>query len=116
MNLKTFNLNLLVEKMAHKKYSLQLEYEAMREENDFKAWALHQKAYKAGKKETFEDTYLPRIKASDKVSFVSGGEHFWKIGMKSGDIYDYYPVKNRLHKCRPSTWYYDGLKLILGMI
>ena len=102
--------------MGQKKLSLRLEEEAKMEENDFRAWNLHKKAYKAEKKETFEDDYLPRIKASDKVSFVSGGEHFWKIGMKSGEIYDYYPVKNRLHKCRPSTWYYDGLKLILGMI
>lgn len=86
------------------------------EENDFRAWNLHKKAYNQGKKETFEDDYLPKIKASDKVSFVSGNGHFWKIGMKSGEIYDYYPVKNRLHRCRPSIWYYNGLRLILDMI
>lgn len=102
--------------MEHEKLSLQLEAEAMQEENDFRAWNLHQKAYKAEKKETFKDIHLPKIQASDKVSFVSGCEHFWKIGMKSGEIYDYYPVKNRLHRCKPSTWYCNGLKLILDMI
>lgn len=102
--------------MAHQKHFLQLEAEAAQEQNDLDELALHEKAYKAAKKETFEDDYLPKIKASDKVSFVSGSDHFWKIGIKNGEIYDYYPVKNRLHKCKPSTWYYDGLNIILGMI
>ena len=102
--------------MAHQKHFLQLEADAAQEENYLKELALHEKAYKAAKKETFEDDYLPKIKASDKVSFVSGSGHFWKIGMKNGEIYDYYPVKNRLHKCKPSTWYYDGLNIILGII
>ena len=102
--------------MGQKKLSLQLEEDAQMEENDFIAWNLHQKAYKQGKKETFEDDYLQIIKKSNKVSFVSGSDHFWKIGMKNGEIYDYYPVKNRLHRCKPSTWYYNGLRLILDMI
>ena len=102
--------------MAHQKHYLQLEADAAQEENDLNTWALHEKAYKAAKKEAFEDEYLQKLKTSDKVSFVSASDHFWKIGMKNGEIYDYYPVKNRLHKCKPSTWYYDGLNIILGMI
>lgn len=64
------------------KLSEQMEMDAMKEDNDLKAFSLHQKAYKQGKKESFEEEYLPKIKESEKVSFVSGYDYFWKIGMK----------------------------------
>lgn len=93
-----------------------MNLEASQEENDFKAFAMHAKAYKQEKRESFEDDILPKIKASERVSFVTDYGHFFKIGFKDGGIYDYYPQKNRLFKNKPSTWYYDGANLILKML
>ena len=102
--------------MALSKLSEQLHFEAMKEENDFKAFAMHSKAHKQEKREAFEDEILPKIKASDKVSFVTDNGHFFKIGFKDGGIYDYYPQKNRLFRNKPAKWYYNGSNLILSMI
>ena len=93
-----------------------MHFEAMQEENDLKAFSMHSKAHKQEKREAFEDDILPKIKVSDRVSFVTDHGHFFKIGFKDGCIYDYYPQKNRLFKNKPSTWYYDGANLILKML
>lgn len=102
--------------MSANKLSQQLELEACQEENDFLAWSLHAKAYKEAKKESFEDDILPKIRESEKVSFVTGSNHFYKIGFKDGTIYDYYPVKNRLMQHKPTKWFYDGKNILLRMI
>ncbi len=102
--------------MGIEKLSQQIELEACQEENDFKAWSLHEKAYKQAKKECFEDDVLPVIKESEAVSFVTGKDHFYKIGLKDGRIFDYYPVKNRLLRCKPAKWYNDGKNILLAII
>lgn len=102
--------------MSVNKLSQQIELEACKEENDLKAWSLHEKAYKQAKKESFEDDVLPLIKESKAVSFVTGKEHFYKIGFKDGSIYDYYPVKNRLMRNKPTKWYNDGKNILIALL
>ena len=102
--------------MSASKLSHQIELEACQEEKDLKAWSLHEKAYKQAKKESFEDDVLPIVKASEKVSFVTGYSHFYKIGFKDGSIYDYYPVKNRLMRNKPTKWYSDGKNILISLL
>lgn len=102
--------------MSANKLSQQFEQEACQEENDFRAWNLHEKAYKEAKKESFADDVLPRIRESEKVSFVTGSDHFYKIGLKDGTIYDYYPVKNRLMRNKPAKWFSDGKNILIALI
>lgn len=98
------------------KLSQQIELEACKEEDDWKAWALHAKAYKEAKKESFEDEVLPILNASDLISFVTNEGHFYKIGFKDGRIFDYYPIKNRLMRNKPSKWFSDGKNILLALI
>lgn len=98
------------------KLSQQIELEASQQESDWKAWRLHEKAYKQEMKEYFQDEILPKIKASQLVSFVTEKANFFQIGFKDGNIYDYYPGRDRIMRHKPSTWFYGGKKLLAGMI
>lgn len=93
-----------------------MDIEAGKLESDWAAFRMHEKAHKQAKKESFEYDVLPKIKDCKGVSFVTDKSHFYKIGFKDGNIFDYYPGKNRLFQTKPSMWFYDGKNILLDLI
>jgi hypothetical protein len=95
------------------KKSEQLELEACQQENDSKAWALHNQAKRESRMETFEETELPKVNESENVTeVVRYPNSFFRITFKDGLIVDYYPKKDRLKVIKPEKWHHNGLSWI----
>jgi len=90
--------------------------ESNREENDFKAWALHYKSLREKKFEYFQATLLPEIQQSNRVATITPYDHFFKIEFVDGIVVDYYPKADRLLFTKQSKWQSNGFSTLEKMI
>jgi len=97
-------------------YSEQLMQESNREENDFKAWALHFKSLREKKFEYFKETLLPEIQQSNRVATITPYDHFFKIEFVDSIVVDYYPKADRLFFTKQSKWQSSGFSTLEKMI
>lgn len=92
------------------KLSEKLEHEALQEENDLKAWALHTRSKKEAVREYFVEVELPELRQNDMVSGITNpSEYLFKIVLVDGRVFDLYPKKNRLFDISTKKWHSNGL-------
>lgn len=91
-------------------------HDSDREENDLKAWSLYYKSLREKKFEYFQETLLPEIQQSSRVSGVAGHGYFFKIEFVDGVVVDYYPKADRLLFTKQSKWQSNGFSTLEKMI
>jgi hypothetical protein len=98
--------------------SQKLRLMADMEESDSKAWSMYTASKRMEKMEYFEDVEMSEIKADFLVdSVVKFPNQFFRIVLKNGNKYDYYPKSDRLFSHLTKKWESNGLlkfKNIIG--
>lgn len=94
--------------------SKELEKQASEEDNDFKAFALHKKAFREQRSERFEDKYLPLLSAMFEVYNKDETKYTIDTQIDKYGIIDFFPKGNKLLIRKDNHWIKTGgLKWLL---
>jgi len=84
--------------------------------NDHRECKQHSDEKRQSRFDDFVENHLANVESSEKISFVTRYQSFFKIGFKSGVIIDFYPNANRILATKTGEWANNGLHTLLNLI